>query len=111
MTAAEHLQPSTTRPPYCHGLPLHRLSVSTLLLLVCRRQMDAIRRLSQPTSSSPFEALLRMVRRLDCTLWRPMPAEANECDQNSAAESSCSAACVHVGMLLFSAAGTYCGTT
>lgn len=27
-----------------------------------RRQLDAIRRLSQPTTDSPFEALLRMVR-------------------------------------------------
>jgi hypothetical protein len=45
-----------------------------------RRQLDAIRRLSQPTTDSPFEALLRMVRRL---AWR-LPAQTQGLSQHRA---------------------------
>lgn len=62
-----------------------------------RRQMDAIRRLSQPTTDSPFEALLRMVRGL---AW---------C--SSAHARTHAHARLSVGSWLLSSVGVVCGYT
>lgn len=77
------------------------VSISINFLLACRRQMDAIRRLSQPTTSSPFESLLRMVRCCACIFCCPAEAKGMRAGQHWCRRflGVVKAACAHVACL------------